>query len=225
MRIEGSLEKGGAILFCWSIGETVMEKEKSLVINGLHVDRELLEVHPFRVCDIASCHGVCCSRGVWLTLEEKTNVLRHAHAIKSYLPVERQDEQLWFEGNDEQISDLPSGHYDATRVVPQTNAPYEEACIFLLPDARCALQVAAVSNGIHPWALKPFFCAIYPLVVNKGWLEIDDQNDLYELDACRRCSTRVEQPLYLVMRNELVKALGEDGYRQLCQLASSRGTY
>ncbi len=196
-----------------------MDDEEALIINGLHIDSRLLDVQPVRRCDITSCHGVCCSHGVWLDVREKANILRHAHVIQPYLPAERRDEQLWFRGYEVTDRDFPSGRCDSTNTVTDANKLHGQACVFLLPDARCALQVAATANGMHRWALKPFFCALYPLVLDEGWLELDDENELYRQEACCRHTIHVDEPLYVAMKEEFVHALGERAYLQLCRSA------
>jgi hypothetical protein len=199
-----------------------MNDDETLIISGLHVDRRLLEVQPIRRCDIVSCHGACCSHGVLVDPKEKDNILRHAGLIRPHLSAERQDERSWFRGFDKEDKDFPSGRCDATAILSNAGASCGQSCIFLLRDARCALQVAAVDSGMQRWALKPFFCALYPLVLNKGWLELDDGNELYLQDACRRHTVCVDSPLYVALKDECVRALGTVGYRQLHQLASQQ---
>lgn len=50
---------------------------------------------------------------------------------------------------------------EGQRVTPQDNAG--SMCVFALPDARCSLQVAAVSLGLHKWEFKPMSCWLFPL--------------------------------------------------------------
>ncbi len=191
--------------------------DETLIINGLGVDRRLLEAQPARRCDVAACRGLCCSHGVWVDVEQKSDILRHADLVRPHLPAWRQDEQLWFCDDEGADADFPSGRCDATSMVIDLGHPRGEACIFLRPDARCALQVASTVNGLHRWALKPFFCALYPLVICQGRLELDGENELYQAEACRSQLADSEHPLYLALKDELVLALGEEGHRQLCR--------
>jgi hypothetical protein len=193
--------------------------DETLMINGLHIDARLLQVQPAHRCDITACHGVCCSYGVEIDVEQKANILRHAEMIKPHMPAERQDVQLWFCDCEEDNDEWPSGRYDSTNTLPDPRHPLGQMCIFMRPDAYCALQVAATANGLHRWALKPFYCALYPLMTDQGWLVLDDENPLYQLEACRSQLATVDQPLYAAFRDEFILALGEKGYRQLCQFA------
>jgi hypothetical protein len=202
--------------------EEEMDDDETLIINGLHIDKHLLDVQPIRRCDIVSCRGLCCSHGVRLDVGERANILRHAQIVKPCLPAERRDEQLWFRGYEVTDRDFPSGKCDAANTVTDPDRLLGQACVFLLPDARCALQVAATANGMHRWALKPFFCALYPLVLDEGWLELDDENELYQEDACRRRTMCVQEPLYMAMKDEFMRALGAEGYLQLSHCARAR---
>jgi len=201
-----------------------LDTEETLIINNLRLNKKVLSVQPIRRCNITSCYGICCSCGVWLDNEEKANILRHADLVKPHLPAERQDPQLWFGDYDEEDDSFPSGHCGATDTFPDPDHPYGEVCIFLRPDARCALQVTALANEMHSWALKPFFCALYPLVIDEGWLEIDDENELYLEEACCKHLVHVEEPLYVVMKDEFVHALGEEGYQELCRWANGQAS-
>ncbi len=193
--------------------------DETLMINRLHIDAGLLQVQPAHRCDITACHGLCCSYGVEIDAEQKADILRHAEMIKPHMPAERQDTQLWFCDDEEDSDEYPSGRYDSTNTFSDPRHPLGEACIFLRPDAYCALQVAATANGLHRWALKPFYCALYPLVIDQGWLVLDDKNALYQHEACRSQLVDEKQPLYVVAKDEFILALGEEGYQQLCQFA------
>jgi hypothetical protein len=71
------------------------------------------------------------------------------------------------------------------------------------------------------WALKPFYCALYPLVIDAGELLLDDENELYKNKVCCQQEVHPDQPLYVLLKDEFVHALGQAGYRQLCQLAGT----
>jgi hypothetical protein len=75
--------------------------------------------------------------------------------------------------------------------------------------------------GQHPWDLKPFYCALYPLILLGDTLQLDDENELYQLGgACQRAEP-VPTPLYEVFQHEIVLALGQEGYEQLRSLANT----
>lgn len=193
---------------------------KKLVINGWHIDPKLLEVQPAHRCDIAACRGVCCSLGVYVDMEQKAAILRHAEMIKPYLPPERRDEDMWFCDDDVADDSFPDKRFDFTNTVPNPDYHDGMSCVFLRPDAMCAVQVASVANGLDRWALKPFFCVLFPLVIDEQWLELDSENPLYQHPACSSQITTTDQPVYVVLKDELVHALGKEGYAQLDRACS-----
>jgi hypothetical protein len=203
--------------------EVNMDEEDLIpAINGVRVANRLLDLQPLRRCDIVRCHGACCAHGVWLDAQDRDTILRHAHLVKPYLRADRRDEQAWFMGYARPDADFPTGLCDGTVTLPSAHAPCGEACVFQLADARCALQVAAVENGLPRWLLKPFFCAIFPLVVHGGELQLDEENELYQQQSCSQNSGQGQEPPYLAMKDEFVRALGSEGYERLCHLAAAR---
>jgi len=60
------------------------------------------------------------------------------------------------------------------------------------------------------------------LILLGDTLQLDDDNSLYRNGAsCQR----VEQepvPMYVLLKDELVLGLGEEGYQQLCSVARQR---
>ncbi|PWU08940.1 MAG: hypothetical protein C5B47_03985, partial [Verrucomicrobia bacterium] len=52
----------------------------------------------------------------------------------------------------------------------------ETACVFLMEDARCGLQVLAEIDGKHPWHYKPFSCWLLPIKLRNGEIRLFDEN-------------------------------------------------
>lgn len=50
----------------------------------------------------------------------------------------------------------------------------ETACVFLMDDARCGLQVLAQIDGKHPWYYKPFSCWSLPIKLYNGEIRLFD---------------------------------------------------
>lgn len=189
------------------------------VINGLRLDPRLLESRLVRRCNLDECQAHCCTGGVWIDVGQAAALIRDAQRIRPYLSADRQDELTWFDGAVEADSDYPSGYGMGTRIVEDASHPVGTACVFLLPDRRCALQAAALDQGLHPWTWKPTFCALHPITVTGGRVELDDANEIYqEGGSCQRCSEEAV-PLYRLFEDELVLALGADGYAQLVEWA------
>jgi hypothetical protein len=189
----------------------------NIVANGIAVERRLLESRPLRRCQLHECHAHCCSCGVYLTVEDARKVLAHEATVLPHMPVERRDSAAWFDWNLEPDDDHPQGGTLAsTNVAPDATHPAKQSCVFLRPDRKCALQVASIANGQHPWHLKPFYCALYPLVFHEHQLILDDENLVYLEDGtCTRPACGGESvPLYRLLEVEMKLALGETGYAE-----------
>lgn len=193
-----------------------------LAIDGKRIDRRLLEKRLSQRCNVAECQSWCCTGGVWLDLGQKENILANADMIKPYLPPERRDESQWFDGEIEEHPDYPSGRGEGTTVVADLTHPAGQTCIFLRPgDRHCALQVASTANGQHPWALKPFYCALHPIAMEGDLVQLDDDNEIYlEGGHCQRPGAE-PIPLYSLFESELRMVLGDERYEELRRVAGS----
>lgn len=189
-----------------------------LIINNIRVDAALLEARPIRRCHVSECQSHCCTGGVYLSTAQADDILAHAHAIQPHLAEDRRDAALWFDGTLTPDDDHPAGGLcTATRVLPDPSHPVGEACVFLRPDRKCALQVAGLAAGEHPWRFKPFYCALHPLVYVEKRLVLSEESELYlEGGSCNRPNPGGQPiPLYQLFDVEVKLALGEEGYKEL----------
>ena len=191
-------------------------------VGTLKVDTHLLERRPVARCRLSECGAACCGHGVFVDLADASRIFQEAEVVKPHLPSARRDADSWFDGNVVTDPDFPSGYRVGTEVVEDPKHVAGTRCVFLRPDNRCALQVAAVAQNRHPWDLKPFYCALFPVVVSGDLVQLDDENEIYALGgSCQRAETP-PMPLYTVLQEELVLALGQDGYDRLCTIASAQ---
>ena len=175
-------------------------------------------------CRLAECQAACCGHGVYVDLAHANRVVEEAEVIKPHLPRERRNVDEWFDGRVEEDGDFPSGYRVGTQVIPDPHHPTGTRCVFLRPDNFCALQVASKAQKRHPWDLKPFYCALYPLLLSGGILAMDDENQLFQVGGtCQRASSD-STPLVEAFRSELELALGPEGYLELRALASAGST-
>lgn len=159
---------------------------------------------PLRPCDVASCHGQCCTEGVGLNAEELMvlrRLVRREAAFLASLGVGPADALLETDGpvgtrdvpddappdadpddavGDDDDAPAPGGR-TAVRVRPQAEVPDDypprfahAACAFLVADGRCALQVLAVERGHHPWWAKPLACWLHPLSLAPDRIHLPD---------------------------------------------------
>ncbi|MDF1658416.1 MAG: hypothetical protein P1U58_12450 [Verrucomicrobiales bacterium] len=202
-------------------------------VQAMTLDHEALS-RPLRRCDLAKCGGNCCHDGVYLSSGEagaiRALVQDHPEELEktgASLPGQVVVYGKW--------RDITSGPKTATRSAPMkaSVADYpshfpETNCVFLLPDARCALQAYSVAQGLHPWHWKPLTCWLHPLSITAGpnhkpiltlySEETDPQRfDDYDGFVCRTHCGRTEEagePAWQVLWEE-IEALGEIGDRDL----------
>jgi Protein of unknown function (DUF3109) len=113
-------------------------------------------------CDLSQCEGICCYDGVYLEPGEdrrlralvKENPDFFRFLPKVYLLTGQGGGGGVKTATRPHVYRQKPEHFTATR------------CVFALPDARCALQVLAVEQGLHPWTHKPRACWLHPLRVN-----------------------------------------------------------
>lgn len=140
-------------------------------------------------CSLEHCKSRCCKGGVWADVEEKEVILRNAELFVAYMRPEVRDPACWF-GVTAEDPDCLSGMAIETNVVG-------DYCVFFHPNHGCSLQKAAVDSGRHEWAFKPRFCIMFPLVVEKGVLIVDEHlQDIW----CMRHENRTHPVLASVDR-------------------------
>ncbi len=191
----------------------------------MKVDPQLLEARPIRRCLPGECQSHCCGWGVDLNVKEAEDILAHAEVIQPHLPPERRDPALWFDGSSQPERDHPAGGtLTATNVIKDSTHPTGHNCIFLLPDRKCALQVASIAAGEHPWRYKPFYCASHPVTFTRQVVTLDDKNPLYiKGGSCHRpTADGATVPVYKLFEPEVRLLLGDEGYAQLDALAQTQ---
>ncbi len=191
-------------------------------IGQLKIDPRLFGKSPFGRCRAGECKAACCYFGVSVDLADASRIVEEAETIKPHLPPDRRNVTDWFGKDVEEDPDFPSGLGVRTQVVESAKSPDDQRCVFLLPDNRCGIQVASVARGHSPWDLKPFYCGLYPLILTKGALYLDDDSELYKKGGTCQIASPVAIPTYVLFKDELVHALGQDGYDQMVAIARRR---
>ncbi len=187
---------------------------------------------PLKRCDIAKCQGMCCHDGVYV--RETTALIlegiarQHADFLAGLglkLPSRVIVEGSW---------PCEPGYLKTAvwpRALSQRVQGYpahfrDTACMFLTPDARCALEVLSVHLSRHPWHYKPIDCWLYPIA-------FEDEEEVrlvlysYETDPLRLpgfdgfvsqtfCGRTYPdgEPAWMVLREEL-RFLSRIGRRDL----------
>jgi len=196
---------------------TTDEDDEPLLIDGAAVHPQLLETRPIRRCRLDECQAHCCGWGVSINVKQAEDILAHQELIVPHLPSDRRDPERWFDGVLEPEHDHPDGGMlTSTVVVEEPTHPTGHNCVFLRPDRKCALQVASIAAGEHPWRFKPFYCALHPITFDQCVVKLCEENPLYiEGGSCNRPEPEALIPVYKLFAMEMKLALGEAGYAEL----------
>ena len=184
-------------------------------LPDLKVSDTIFESKFTNSCSMSNCNAACCKHGVYVDLKARDKILAHAAIIQKYLePHQDSNPMNWFDNEQEVDLDFPSG-----RAVGTQTRDY--GCVFLDKSGRCALQKAAMAEGMDKFALKPFHCVAYPVSIHEGTLLIDDE-EFTERPEC--CSTIPDGALSIfdICTEELEFVLGAEGLTELKEIASKR---
>jgi hypothetical protein len=127
--------------------------------------------------------------------------------IRKYMDeTQSTDDAEWFEAREFEDADFPSGRCVGTREIANK-------CTFLDKAGRCTLQVAAMKEGMHKWALKPLFCILYPIEISNHLVGFDDL--LQDDQPCCSVSSDFDVPLFEACKEELLHLVGEAGFARM----------
>jgi hypothetical protein len=184
-------------------------KDPGLNVKGLTFAPELFHQGFASGQGPCRCASTCCMSGVFLDVRERDRILEHRAEIARQMD-ETQDvnPQEWFDAEERTDEDFPSGLCVGTAVI-------NDKCAFLNRAGHCAIQVAAVAEGLDRWAWKPHYCILFPIEVSNGVVSFDDM--LQEDESCCTVSERFDVPVFRACRDEIIHLVGEDGYQELEQ--------
>ena len=103
--------------------------------------------------DCSGCEAICCYDGVSLDFDEVLKI------------------KLFVEDNKEYFHFLPEEYIVGNRTLTREqeyNDKFPEVltktrCILGLENGECSLQSRSIELGLHPWAIKPRPCWLFPL--------------------------------------------------------------
>ncbi|OPH09391.1 DUF3109 family protein [Cylindrospermopsis raciborskii] len=182
-------------------------------------------------CSLSSCHGMCCHHGVFVN-EEMAEVIQkvveeEADFFKA-LGLELPKEVIIYEEFTAEKCEwqgLGTVKKTAVKEKPFSNLINDfpehfenTACVFLLDDSRCGLQILSEAKGLHPWYYKPFTCWLFPIFIAPGesqreiflpspetepwYLPDDDYDGFYTQVLCGKHSD-CGQLGYILLQEEL----------------------
>jgi hypothetical protein len=130
-------------------------------------------------CSLSTCRGMCCYGGV--SIDDSTA------AVLQQLSTERASDfrDMGLELPETVVAPAEwrrtGGNITALKprpfrsLVENYPAHFDEtACVFLLDDARCGLQILAGRDGKHPWYYKPFSCWLLPIKISNSEIHLYD---------------------------------------------------
>ena len=178
-----------------------------LTIDGYRFSNELFEKGFPADGGPCTCSSVCCEEGVYADVTDRERILSHKEMITKYMDdTQTRDETRWFEQRELEDGDFPSGKCVGTEA-------FNGKCVFLDGFGRCSLQVAAAAEGMHKWALKPFFCVLYPIEVTCKVVSFDDM--LQNEQSCCSIGHQYDMPLFEGCKEELTYLVGPEGFRKM----------
>jgi hypothetical protein len=182
-------------------------------MNG-GINPRLLHTEPLRRCNLNECKAACCLHGAWVDQSEVDDILANRQLFIPHLPPDATDPSLWFDDQQEADPYSLSGQVRHTNVLPAESHYGGTACIFLRPDYKCALQVAADNAGFASWRFKPFYCILHPLDLDdQGRITLDETRLLLNEPASCVRSAEEPRPLLETFEPELRYFLGNKNYQ------------
>jgi Fe-S-cluster containining protein len=177
----------------------------------LEADEEVFATRFASSCSMMNCSAKCCRGGVYVDLEHRDRILREAPLVIGHMePTQEQDPTRWFESEEIDDADFPSGKCVGTQVVGH-------GCVFLDTERRCVLQIAESESP----GLKPFYCRAFPVVVSDATLTLDAEWCPEEIQCCGPDPNGTQTALEM-LAYEFEHVVGKAGLEELQQLARSR---
>ena len=182
----------------------------------LKVNPRLLKSEPLIRCRLGDCHAACCQHGTWIDVGEVEKIRVNAPLVVPFMHADFHDADTWFEKNAEADPFSASGKVIHSTLNTLTGRYRATACVFLRADDLCALQVAAIKNGMPEWELKPFYCTLHPLDLDdEGRITLEPFEIILAEEASCLRANKIPVPLLETFEPELRHFLGNDEFRRL----------
>jgi len=161
------------------------------------------------LCDLLRCKGACCvegDSGAPVTDEEVMAIQKDFSEIRTYLPENHQTE---IEKQGFSVIDI-----DGDQVTPLVN---NQQCAYSLVEngiLKCGIEKAFLDGKTT--FRKPVSCHLFPIRITE-YKRFDAVN--YEqIDICqpgRECGRSEKLPLFVFLKEPLIRKYGQDWYEQL----------
>ena len=187
------------------------EKKYPVEFKGLKIDPIIFTQGFVPGCNIGICGGECCDWGVYMDKDFKNIIMKFEKEIQDVMDENQiKDSGQWFEKEIVNDSDFPSGFAIGTEIYE--NKSGNEQCIFKDKNNFCSIQVMAMKNNMHKWAVKPKYCIMYPLTIVDNVLTYDEEHS----EKLHYCGIHHEEnfttTVFEAMREEIKFVLGMECY-------------
>tara|TARA_B100000609_G_C17122102_1_gene385533 strand:- start:389 stop:961 length:573 start_codon:yes stop_codon:yes gene_type:complete len=167
------------------------------------------------VCDLNICKGSCCvegDSGAPLSIEEKILLEKIYDKIKPYMR-KKGVESIKKEG----LAVIDEDGDLTTTLVNNNECSFVN---FENGIAKCSIEKAYADGAIQ--FKKPISCHLYPIRINqyKDFEAINYERIKICEPACS-CGSKLEIPLYVFLKEPLIRKYGEDFYKELSDLAKA----
>ena len=171
------------------------------------------------VCDLSACRGACCvegDSGAPLEDHEKEIIEKDIEMIKSHM-------------TDQGIKEIDTKGVavyddDGDLTTPLVN---NRECAFSIYEdgiLKCAIEKTFLDGKTN--FKKPMSCHLFPIRI-KSYKDFDAIN--YErLDICnsaRKCGEKLKVPVYIFLKESLIRKYGEAWYQELVKAAAALEDY
>jgi len=192
-----------------------------IVIDKVIISDDVVEKQ--FICDLSKCKGGCCEdgdAGAPLDDSELQTVLDSYEKIEPYL-------------SESAIAEIArKGKYVHSAEfgwVTPTLDKENEICVYGRRDEQGIIQCAfeqAYHDGVIAWK-KPISCHLYPIVARKGTHgDYENVNYAPRESLCKpgcRLGEKLKVPVYVFLKEALVRKYGEAFYELLDRIATKRG--
>jgi len=130
-------------------------------------------------CSLSTCLGTCCYDGA--SVDEETG-----NAVQKL--VDRRRAEFAAMGLDLPDNVIETNEWNGVVGKKTKSRPFQRtsikeypahftktACVFLVKDGRCGLQILSEADGKHRWYYKPFTCWLHPIKLSKGEIRLYDE--------------------------------------------------
>ena len=165
------------------------------------------------VCDLNSCKGSCCvegDSGAPLLDEEKKYLINNYDKVKPYMSRAGK-----IAIKKKGIAELDSDNDLTTTLVNNKECAF---VIFENGIAKCSIEKAYNDGKIN--FKKPISCHLFPIRTQK-YKDFEAIN-FEEIKSCKpacKCGNELEIPLYIFLKEALIRNYGEPWYNDLLQAA------